>query len=138
MNFAGRSNIQSTAKMVLLVKHHLSSSINTKTDRQKADPEGISEIKTLARERCCNYMADATTATEQPQCTTSLALSPAGLSLLLCLAHTLQSQSHKLVFRRIIGVKAIPSSIVAGAQITINKLNFLSPFNILLLLSSVV
>lgn len=126
MNFAGRSNIQSTAKMILLVKHHLSSSINTKMDRQKADPEGISEIKPLAREWCCHYTADATTATEQPHRTARLALSPAGLPLLPCLAHTLQSQSHKLGFRRIIGVKSTLTSIVAGAQVTINKLNFLS------------
>ena len=86
MNSSGSSNIQGTAKMCLLVKPHLSVSINTKTYRQKADPEGISEGKTLARGWCCNHMADPTNAMEQPQCTARLALSPARLSVLPCLA----------------------------------------------------
>lgn len=74
MNSSGSSSIQGTAKMGLLVKPHLSVSINRTTYRQKADPEGISEDKTLAREWWCNHMADPTIAMEQPQCTARLAL----------------------------------------------------------------
>lgn len=86
MNSSGSSNIQGTAKMRLLVKPHLSVSMNTKKYRQKADPEGISADETLAREWCCNPMVDPTIAMEQPQCRATLALSPAGLSLPPCLA----------------------------------------------------
>lgn len=81
MNSSGSSNIQGTAKMRLLVKPHLSISVNAKKYRQKPDPKGISEDKTLAREWCCNHRDDATIAMEQPQCTARLVLSPTELSL---------------------------------------------------------
>jgi len=86
MNSSGSSNIQGTAKTCLLVKAHLSISMNMKTGRQKADPEGISEDKTLVRQRCCNHMADPTIAVELPQRTARLGLPPPGLSLPPCLA----------------------------------------------------
>lgn len=74
MNSSGSSGIQGTAKMGLLVKPHLSASINRKTYRQKVDPEEISEDKTLARDWWCNHMANPMIAMEQPQHTARLAL----------------------------------------------------------------
>lgn len=82
MNSSGSIDIQGSAQLCLLVTPQLCVSRSRNTYRWKADPEGISEHKTLAREWCChigssaNHMADPRIAVEWPQGTARLALSP--------------------------------------------------------------